>query len=337
MRILLTGGAGYIGSHTALALLRTGHQVIIIDNYTNSSPQVIHRLEKLTNTNIETHTTDLANPETSLPILNTLKYDAIIHFAGLKAVGESVAQPARYYHTNLQSTLTILETLRTQTSPHLIFSSSATVYGTPKHLPQTEKHPVGENLTNPYGWSKYFNERIIEDETKANPALTATMLRYYNPIGADHTGQIGEHPNGIPNNLLPYIAQVAVGHRNKLNIYGNTYNTPDGTGIRDYIHVTDLAEGHIAALKKAPPGYSAYNLGTGVGSSVLQVLHEFEKASQKTIPYQICAPRPGDVAAIYADPTLSKQQLEWQTKHTLADACRDTWNWQKQNPEGYTT
>lgn len=338
MRVLLTGGAGYIGTHTALALIERGHEVVVLDDFSNSSREATRRVEKLTGGGIPVIDEDLAD-RSRLPALAEQRaldgVGAVIHFAGLKAVGESVAEPTRYYRVNLDATLNLLDLMSEREIARLVFSSSATVYGEPQYLPQDERHPVGIGLTNPYGWSKFMIEQIIRDTRVARPELQATLLRYFNPVGAHPSGRIGEDPAGIPNNLMPFIAQVAVGLRDRLRVFGDAYPTPDGTGVRDYIHVMDLAEGHVAALERSAPGVEAYNLGSGTGSSVLEVVRAFEAASGREIPYEIVAPRAGDVAEVVADPAKANAELGWRTTRSLADACRDSWAWQSANPDGY--
>ncbi|UBH04685.1 UDP-glucose 4-epimerase [Leucobacter sp. Psy1] len=335
MRVLLTGGAGYIGSHTALVLLERGDDVVILDDFSNSSAESVRRVEELTGRSIPVITADLTDREAAATALVDVDFDAVVHFAGLKAVGESVAEPIRYYRTNLDSTLALLDIMRERGVTKLVFSSSATVYGDPERSPIDEEHPVGAGVTNPYGWSKFMNERIIRDAQVAWPELEAVLLRYFNPVGAHPSGRIGEDPTGIPNNLMPFIAQVAVGKRERLSVFGDTYPTPDGTGVRDYIHVMDLAEGHVAALEHLVPGVVAYNLGSGDGSSVIDVVRAFEEASGREVPYDIVPPRPGDVAVVVADPARANRDLGWGTTRSLADACRDTWAWQSANPNGY--
>ncbi|WP_449277051.1 UDP-glucose 4-epimerase GalE [Leucobacter sp. GX24907] len=335
MRVLLTGGAGYIGSHTALVLLEHGHEVVVLDDFSNSSVEAVRRVEELTRREIPVVEADLADRVAAEAALSDVEFDSVIHFAGLKAVGESVAQPTRYYRVNLASTLVLLDEMSRRGVTRMVFSSSATVYGDPQYLPQDESHPVGVGLTNPYGWSKFMNEQIIRDAQRARPELAAVLLRYFNPVGAHPSGRIGEDPSGIPNNLMPFIAQVAVGKRERLSVFGDGYPTADGTGVRDYIHVMDLAEGHVAALERLTPGVAAYNLGSGTGSSVLEVVRAFEEASGKPVPYDVVPPRDGDVAEVVADPSLANTELDWRTERTLADACRDSWTWQSANPEGY--
>lgn len=335
MRVLLAGGAGYIGAHTALALIEHGHEVLIVDDFSNSCAESIRRVEALSGTSITVIENDLSNLEASRVALNGHTFDAVIHLAGLKAVGESTEQPIRYYRTNLDTTLNLLEIMRERSVTQLVFSSSATVYGTPQVLPLSEDHPVGNNITNPYGWSKAMNEQIIRDVQAAWPELGAVLLRYFNPVGAHPSGQIGEDPSGPPSNLMPYVTQVAIGRRERLAVFGDGYETNDGTGVRDYIHVMDLAEGHVAALEHLRAGTAAYNLGTGRGSSVLELVRAFEQAVGLDIPYEIVAARAGDVAEAVADPSLAHAELGWTATRSLDDACRDSWAWQSANPNGY--
>lgn len=335
MRVLLTGGAGYIGSHTALVLLERGHDVVVLDDFSNSSREAVRRVEELTGREIPVIEADLADRAAAEAAFDGLEVDAVVHFAGLKAVGESVAQPTRYYRVNIDSTLNLLDLMRERGIARLVFSSSATVYGDPQYVPQDEEHPAGVGLTNPYGWSKAMIEQIIRDAQVSWPALEAVLLRYFNPVGAHPSGRIGEDPSGIPNNLMPFIAQVAVGKREKLSVFGDTYPTPDGTGVRDYIHVMDLAEGHVAALERMTAGVTAYNLGSGTGSSVLAVVRAFGEAAGREIPYVVVPGRDGDVAETVANPAKANRELEWQTSRSLADACRDSWAWQSANPDGY--
>ncbi|MCW2289832.1 UDP-galactose 4-epimerase [Leucobacter luti] len=336
MRVLLTGGAGYIGSHTALVLLERGHEVIVLDDFSNSSPEAVRRVEALSGATIPVVEVDLADRAAARAALAGTEFDAVIHFAGLKAVGESVAEPLRYYRVNIDSTLVLLELMQERGVTNLVFSSSATVYGDPDTSPIDERQPAGVGLTNPYGWSKFMNEQIIRDAQHAWPALSAVLLRYFNPVGAHPSGRIGEDPAGIPNNLMPFISQVAVGTRERLSVFGDSYDTADGTGVRDYIHVMDLAEGHVAALERSAAGVRTYNLGSGTGSSVLDVVRAFETASGRPVPYTIAPPRPGDVAEVVADPRRANEDLEWRTTRTLAEACRDSWAWQSANPGGYS-
>lgn len=335
MRVLLTGGAGYIGSHTALELLGRGHDVVVLDDYSNSSPEAIARVAELAGREVPLVEADLTDPVATRAALDGVDFDAVIHFAGLKSVGESVAQPGRYYRVNIDSTLVLLDLMRERDVRTLVFSSSATVYGDPQYVPQDEAHPVGVGLTNPYGRSKAMIEQIITDTAAAWPELGAVLLRYFNPVGAHPSGRIGEDPAGIPNNLMPFIAQVAVGKRAELSVFGTDYPTPDGTGVRDYIHVMDLAAGHVAALERAAAGVTAYNLGSGTGSSVLDVVRAFEAAAGVPVPYRAVPARAGDVATVVADPAKANAELGWATKLTLEDACRDSWAWQSGNPDGY--
>ncbi|WP_416443854.1 UDP-glucose 4-epimerase GalE [Leucobacter sp. HNU] len=335
MRVLLTGGAGYIGSHTALVLLERGHEVVVVDDFSNSSPEAVRRVEALSGRTIPVIEADLAERETARATLAGVEFDAVIHFAGLKAVGESVAQPTRYYRVNLDSTLTVLDLMRERGATKFVFSSSATVYGEPQRVPIDEAHPAGVGVTNPYGWTKAMVEQIVRDTQVAWPELEAVLLRYFNPVGAHPSGRIGEDPSGIPNNLMPFIAQVAVGKRERLSVFGGDYPTPDGTGVRDYIHVMDLAEGHVSALEHIAAGVTAYNLGSGTGSSVLEVVRAFEEASGRPVPYDVVPARPGDVAEMVADPAKANAELGWRTTRSLADACRDAWAWQSGNPGGY--
>lgn len=335
MRVLLTGGAGYIGSHTALVLLERGHEVIVVDDFSNSSPEAVRRVEVLSGRSVPVIEVDLAEREAARAALDGLEFDAVIHFAGLKAVGESVAQPTRYYRVNLDSTLVMLDLMRERGVTKFVFSSSATVYGEPQRVPIDEAHPAGVGVTNPYGWTKAMIEQIVRDTQVAWPELEAVLLRYFNPVGAHPSGRIGEDPSGIPNNLMPFIAQVAVGKRERLSVFGGDYPTSDGTGVRDYIHVMDLAEGHVAALEHLSAGVTAYNLGSGTGSSVLEVVGAFEEASGRPVPYDIVPGRAGDVAAMVADPAKANAELGWRTTRSLAEACRDAWTWQSSNPGGY--
>lgn len=336
MKVLLTGGAGYIGSHTAVELLNVGYDVVIADDLSNSSEEVISRIEALGGKKTAFYRIDVCCRKSMEELFRIEKPDACIHFAGKKAVGESVAKPLAYYRNNLDATMTLLETMEKFDVNIVVFSSSATVYGFPKSVPVDEN--ADRWCTNPYGWTKYMSEQIMRDACAANESLGCMLLRYFNPIGAHESGRIGEDPKGIPNNLMPYISQVAIGRRERLSVYGNDYNTHDGTGVRDYIHVVDLAKGHIAALRYAEnhPGCTAVNLGTGKGYSVLDIVHAFEAANNIKIPYVITDRRPGDVETLYADPSLAEKMLGWKAEKNLEDMCRDTWNWQKQNPTGYT-
>lgn len=333
--VIVTGGAGYIGSHTALLLLQAGYEVTIVDNFVNSSPEAIKRLEKLSGKSIPYYSLDLRNQAKLSEVFRSKEVDAVIHFAGLKAVGKSVKQPLLYYDNNIGSTISLLQVMAHNNVKQLVFSSSATVYGNPKNVPITESAPL--HPTNPYGHTKAMIERMLQDLTASQQDWQIILLRYFNPIGAHESGEIGEDPQGIPNNLLPYVAQVAVGRQPQVKVFGNDYDTPDGTGVRDYIHVIDLARGHLAALSHMSPANTTriYNLGTGRGSSVLEVIQAFEKASGKPIPYSFAARRDGDIAICYADPQKANRELEWQATLSLDDACRDAWKWQSQNPDGY--
>ncbi len=333
--ILLTGGAGYIGSHTAVELLNDGWQVVIADNFYNSSPEVLSRIEELTGKKPVFYEIDVCDEAALTKLFDEQDIDAVVHFAGYKAVGESVAKPEMYYDNNINSTLVLLRVMKAHGCTRLVFSSSATVYGIPETVPLVETMPTG--CTNPYGWTKLMNEQILTDVAKANPDMSIVLLRYFNPIGAHKSGRIGEDPNGIPNNLVPYITQVAVGKLEKLNVMGNDYPTHDGTGVRDFIHVVDLALGHLAALTYSfdNSGVEIFNLGTGTGYSVLDIVKAFEKVNGIEVPYVIAPRRPGDVAECYADASKAHKYLGWCAKHTLEDMCRDSWNWQKNNPNGY--
>ncbi|MBR5690606.1 MAG: UDP-glucose 4-epimerase GalE [Verrucomicrobia bacterium] len=327
-KILLTGGAGYIGSHTAVELLEAGYEVLCVDNCYNSSPDALKRVEKITGKTVKFYQDDILDADAIRRIFSENKIDAVIHFAGLKAVGESVSVPLKYYHNNISGTVVLCEAMQEAGVKRIVFSSSATVYGLPKSLPIREDFPL--SATNPYGRTKLMIEEILRDVAVSDPEWSISILRYFNPVGAHKSGQIGESPRGIPNNLMPYIAQVATGKLAKLRVFGNDYPTPDGTGVRDYIHVTDLALGHLAALKRAltKTGVDVYNLGTGNGYSVLQLLKAFEKASNKTIPYEIVERRPGDIAACYADPSKAKAELGWQATRGVDEMCEDVWRWQ---------
>ncbi|MCA0228372.1 UDP-glucose 4-epimerase GalE [Patescibacteria group bacterium] len=335
MNILLTGGAGYIGTHTAIELIAAGHSIVVVDNLSNSSRQALKRVESITNTSIPFYEFDICNTTKLNELFTKESIDGVIHFAGLKSVGESVAKPVEYYRNNLDSTLSLLEVMQKHSVNKIVFSSSATVYGEPKELPLTEESRVGIGITNPYGWTKYMNEIILRDTTAAEPSLEVTILRYFNPVGAHESGLIGEDPSDIPNNLLPYVAQTAVGKREKVSVFGDNYDTADGTGVRDYIHVVDLARGHVAAIDHSHPGVVTYNLGTGKGTSVLELITAFGKAAGKEIPYQIVDRRPGDIASCYASPEKATRELDWKATKTIDDACADSWRWQSQNPDGY--
>lgn len=336
MKILVTGGAGYIGSHTCLALLKEGHEVVVLDNMSNSSKESLKRVEGLSGKNITFYEGDILDRTILELIFKNHKFDCCIHFAGLKAVGESVEKPWEYYNNNIGGTLTLLDELRNSGCKNIIFSSSATVYGDPAVIPITEECPKGQ-CTNPYGWSKSMIEQILMDMAKADPEWNIVILRYFNPIGADPSGRIGEDPKGIPNNLMPYVTQVAVGIRQELSVFGNDYDTPDGTGVRDYIHVSDLADGHVKALRKIDEkaGLCIYNLGTGKGVSVLELVNSFSKENEIEIPYVIKGRRAGDIATCYADATKAYNELGWKARYDINDMCRDSWNWQKHNPKGY--
>lgn len=336
MNVLVTGGAGYIGSHTIVELLANGHEVVAIDNFSNSKPEVFKRLHTITENNIINYEIDLRNTLALDKIFSTHTFDTVIHFAGLKAVGESVTEPLRYYRTNIDSTLSLLETMDKHNVRRLVFSSSATVYGAAT-IPYTEAQTTGIGITNPYGQTKYVIEQIIKDTAASNSANEFVALRYFNPAGAHPSGLIGEDPKGIPNNLMPFIAQVASGKRSQLSIFGNDYATIDGTCVRDFIHVVDLAKGHVAAIENTKKGFDAINLGSGKGTSVLELIHAFESTTGQIIPYTIAPRREGDLPEFYANPAKALQVLNWQTVASLEDISRDTWRWQSNNPEGYTT
>jgi UDP-glucose 4-epimerase len=335
MRVLVTGGAGYIGSHTIIELLAEGHEVVAVDNLLNSSAESLKRVEKIAGQHVPFHKFDLCDKQALDKLFSDESFDAVIHFAGLKAVGESVAKPLEYYRNNIDSTLTLCEVMQAHEVKKLIFSSSATVYGDPAELPLKETSRIGVGITNPYGQTKFMIEQILRDVALAEPSWQITLLRYFNPIGAHDSGLIGEDPNGLPNNLLPYVAQVAVGKLDKVRVFGGDYDTLDGTGIRDYIHVVDLAKGHVAALANMQNGTEVYNLGTGNGVSVLEIIHAFEKAVGKAIPYDIVDRRPGDIAECYADCSKANATLGWKADKTLEEACNDAWRWQSRNPTGY--
>lgn len=336
MAILITGGAGFIGSHTAVEFLNAGYDVVIADNYVNSSPKVLDRIREITGKEFRAYEVDLCDKEALRRVfVENPDIDSAIHFAGLKAVGESVTQPGRYYRNNLLSTLNLVELMAQYHAKRIVFSSSATVYGSPKTVPIKEDFPL--STTNPYGETKLMIERILKDVWFADKDWSVSILRYFNPIGAHKSGLIGENPRGIPNNLLPYVAKVAAGQLPFLQVYGNDYDTPDGTGVRDYIHVVDLAKAHLKALQRADQvtGVEYYNIGTGVGYSVLDIVHAYEKASGLKVPYKIVARRPGDIATCYADPTKAAEILGWHAEFGIEDMCRDMANWQKKNPNGY--
>lgn len=335
MSILVTGGAGYIGSHTCVKLLEAGYDVVVLDNLSNSSPKAIGRVEAITGKKIKFYECDILNRDGMRTIFQENSIDAVIHFAGLKAVGESVAVPLKYYENNISGTVYLLEVMQEFGVKKIVFSSSATVYGMTDKMPLTEDLPTSAN--SPYGQTKLMIEQILQDLAVSDQDWSISLLRYFNPVGAHESGTIGENPKGIPNNLMPYITQVALGKLPELSIFGNDYPTKDGTGVRDYIHVVDLAEGHIKALDKVntTKGVMIHNLGTGVGYSVLDLVKAFEEANGLTIPYKIAPRRPGDVTICYADPAKAKNELGWEAKKTIVDMCRDSWNWQKNNPNGY--
>ncbi len=335
MTVLVTGGAGYIGSHTVIELLNSGNQVIIVDNFYNSQPEVLKRIKELSGKDFKFYEVDVLNKEDLTKVFEENKIDSVIHFAGYKAVGESVEKPLEYYHNNLTSTFILCEVMKKFGVKNLVFSSSATVYGLNNISPLKEELPL--STTNPYGTTKLMIEQILNDLWNSDKEWSIALLRYFNPIGAHESGRIGENPNGIPNNLMPYITQVSVGKREKLSIFGSDYDTVDGTGVRDYIHVLDLARGHIKALEKHSKinKIEAYNLGAGKGYSVLQLVEAFEKANGVKIPYVISERRAGDVATCYADSSKAKEQLGWEAEKTIEDMCKDSWNWQSKNPNGY--
>lgn len=335
-RILVTGGAGYIGSHTTLQLLQNDYEVVVIDNLSNASRDSLNRVESITGKHVVFYPVDILDIDALRQVFTTHPFDAVIHFAGLKAVGESVQHPVTYYHNNVVGTLKLVQVMTEFKVSNLVFSSSATVYGDPTELPIRETMPTGAT-TNPYGTSKHMIERILTDHQVADPQWNVVILRYFNPVGAHPSGLIGEDPNGIPNNLMPFISQTAMGKRDKLRVFGNDYDTADGTGIRDYIHVVDLAAGHLKSLERLQQmqGCEVFNLGTGVGYSVLDMVKAFETASQRPVPFDIVDRRPGDIAACYADPALAKAVLGWEAKLNLDDMCRDAWRWQSNNPDGY--
>ena len=336
MNILLTGGAGFIATHTCVELIQAGHDVVVVDNYVNSHPVALKRVEEIVGKSIKAYEADVCDKDAMNRIFDENKFDAVIHFAGLKAVGESVSIPLRYYRNNLDSTLTLCETMAAHGCKRLVFSSSATVYGVPDEVPLREDM-FCKGCTNPYGWTKYMIEKILEGVVNADPEWSVVLLRYFNPIGAHESGEIGEDPRGIPNNLMPYITQVAIGRREYLSVYGNDYDTHDGTGVRDYIHVVDLAKGHVAAVKYVEnhKGCEVFNLGTGTGYSVLDMVKAFNEANGLNLPYKIVDRRPGDIATCYADPAKSESVLGWKAEKNLTDMCRDSWNWQSKNPQGF--
>lgn len=336
MRILVTGGVGYIGSHTVIDLIENGYDVVVLDNLSNSSRKCLDRVEKITGIKVKFYEADIRDREALDKIFNENEIDGVIHFAGLKAVGESVSKPWEYYDNNINGTLILVDEMRKHNVKNIIFSSSATVYGDPAIIPITEECPKGQ-CTNPYGWTKSMLEQILSDIQYADKEWNVVLLRYFNPIGAHKSGLIGENPNGIPNNLMPYITQVAVGRRSELGVFGNDYDTPDGTGVRDYIHVLDLAEGHVKALEKIKEkcGLAIYNLGTGVGYSVLDMVKNFEEATGVKIPYKIVERRPGDIATCYSSAEKAERELGWKAKYGIREMCEDSWRWQSQNPNGF--
>lgn len=340
--VLVTGGAGFIGSHTVVQLLEGGYQVVVVDDLSNSSAVAIDRVKTIVGDeaakNLTFYEANVLDRDAMNKIFDTHQIDRVIHFAGFKAVGESVSKPVEYYHNNIENTLVLIDVMRNHGCKSIIFSSSSTVYGDPDNPPVTEEDPK-KPATNPYGWTKWMIEQILMDVHTADPEWDVVLLRYFNPIGAHPSGLIGEDPKGIPNNLVPYVAQVAVGKLEAVQVFGNDYPTPDGTGVRDYIHVVDLARGHVCAIKKLETNCGLFicNLGTGKGYSVLDVIHAFEKACGKAIPYVIDARRPGDIAECYADPTKAKNELGWVAEYGIEEMCADSWNWQKKNPDGYHT
>lgn len=337
MAILVSGGAGYIGSHTCVELLNAGYEVVVFDNLYNASKESLKRVEEITGKQVKFYDADMRDREAMEEIFSAEKIDSVIHFAGLKAVGESVQKPLEYYENNINGTLVLLDVMRKHGVKNFVFSSSATVYGDPAVIPITEECPKGQ-CTNPYGWTKSMLEQILTDLQKSDPEWNVILLRYFNPIGAHKSGLIGEDPAGIPNNLLPYVTQVAIGRLKCVGVFGNDYDTPDGTGVRDYIHVVDLAVGHVKAIQKIEKMEGAvevYNLGTGKGYSVLDVIHNFSKACGKEIPYEIKPRRAGDIATCYADPAKAYKELGWKAEYGIAEMCEDSWRWQSMNPQGY--
>ena len=336
MAILVTGGAGFIGSHTVVELQNAGYEVVVVDNLSNSSEKSLKRVEEITGKPVKFYKADILDNPALEEIFQKESIDSCIHFAGLKAVGESVQKPWEYYHNNITGTLLLLDVMRKHNVKNIVFSSSATVYGSPEVVPVTEECPKGE-ITNPYGQTKAMLEQVLTDIYKADNEWNVVLLRYFNPIGAHKSGKIGENPNGIPNNLMPYITQVAVGKLEKLGVFGDDYDTPDGTGVRDYIHVVDLAKGHVKAIEKVKenPGLKIYNLGTGIGYSVLDIVKNFEEATGITIPYEIKPRRAGDIATNYADASLAKRELGWTAENGIKEMCQDAWRWQSQNPNGF--
>lgn len=336
MAILVTGGAGYIGSHTVVELQNAGYDVVVLDNLSNASEKALDRVSKITGKPVKFYKADILDRDALNDIFDKETIESCIHFAGLKAVGESVVKPWEYYENNIAGTLTLVDVMRKNNVKNIIFSSSATVYGDPAQIPITEECPKGQ-CTNPYGWTKSMLEQVLTDIQKADPEWNVMLLRYFNPIGAHKSGTIGENPNGIPNNLMPYITQVAVGKLKELGVFGNDYDTPDGTGVRDYIHVVDLAKGHVKALKKIAenPGLAIYNLGTGKGYSVLDIVKNFEAATGVKIPYVIKPRRAGDIATCYCDASKAEKELGWKAENGIREMCEDSWRWQSNNPQGY--
>ena len=336
MAVLVTGGAGYIGSHTVVELQNAGYDVVVLDNLSNASEKALDRVSKITGKPVKFYKADILDRDALNNIFDKETIESCIHFAGLKAVGESVVKPWEYYENNIAGTLTLVDVMRKNNVKNIIFSSSATVYGDPAQIPITEECPKGQ-CTNPYGWTKSMLEQVLTDIQKADPEWNVMLLRYFNPIGAHKSGTIGENPNGIPNNLMPYITQVAVGKLKELGVFGNDYDTPDGTGVRDYIHVVDLAKGHVKALKKIEenPGLAIYNLGTGKGYSVLDIVKNFEAATGVKIPYVIKPRRAGDIATCYCDASKAEKELDWKAENGIREMCEDSWRWQSNNPQGY--
>ena len=337
MKVLVTGGAGYIGSHTCVELIEAGHEPIVIDNLRNSNSESLNRVKMITGKEVPFYEGDVRDEALLNTIFTEHAIECVIHFAGLKAVGESVAKPLEYYENNLCSTMTLCRVMGQHGVKRIVFSSSATVYSGDNEMPLRENSKTG-NCTNPYGWTKYMGEQILRDLTVADPEWSVVLLRYFNPVGAHASGLIGEHPNGIPNNLMPFISQTAIGKRHHLSVFGNDYDTHDGTGVRDYIHVVDLAKGHVAAVKyvTAHTGCEVFNLGTGCGYSVLDMVKTFQEVNNVPVPYQIVDRRPGDLATCYAEPGKSAELLGWKAEKSLADMCRDSWRWQSQNPNGFS-